>query len=129
MRFCNVAKLIGIINTYWMFWKLIKMLLIFFLFCSSLPCLTYSKNTKLSLFIRNRNLLEQHMHCHRQIVSIKVFKCIEKNCLFNGRSAGELRIHQSTHLAAKNYHCDADGCDYKTKTNALLKRYETITLP
>lgn len=69
-----------------------------------------------------RSLLEQHMHCHREMVSVKVFECPEKGCLFSGRSAAELRVHQVTHSDEKNYQCTVENCSYKTKTNALLNR-------
>lgn len=40
-----------------------------------------------------------------------------------GRSAAELRVHQTIHSNEKAYICDYDGCDYKTKTKTLLKRW------
>lgn len=70
-----------------------------------------------------RSLLEQHMHCHREMVAVKIFECSEKNCLFSGRSAAELRVHQSTHSNDKNFVCIIENCSYKTKTNALLNRF------
>lgn len=74
------------------------------------------------MFIIYRNLLDQHMHCHRKMLSIKTFECPEENCLFSGRSAAELRIHQTTHSTEKNHRCSVDSCEYKTKTKALLHR-------
>lgn len=73
-----------------------------------------------------RSLLEQHMHCHREMVSVRVFDCPAKDCLFSGRSAAELRIHQSTHSNEKNFGCTTPDCDYKTKTKALLNRFSVI---
>lgn len=62
------------------------------------------------------------MHCHRDIVSVKVFECPENNCLFSGRSAAELRIHQNTHSDERKHCCSFENCEYKTKTKALLNR-------
>lgn len=70
----------------------------------------------------HRRVSEQHMHCHREVVSIKVFECPEKDCLFSGRSAAELRVHQSTHSNEKNFSCSFESCEYKTKTQSLLNR-------
>lgn len=66
------------------------------------------------------------MHCHREIVSVKGFECLEKSCLFTGRSAAELRVHQTTHSNEKKFHCTINDCSYKTKTNALLNRYSSL---
>ncbi|XP_031619231.1 zinc finger protein 91 [Contarinia nasturtii] len=72
---------------------------------------------------RKKSLLEQHMHCHREMITVRSFKCPEQNCLFSGRSAAELRVHKSTHSNEKNYCCTVENCDYRTKTNALLNRH------
>lgn len=74
------------------------------------------------LSIYFRSLLEQHMHCHREMIAVRVFDCPEPDCLFSGRSAAELRVHQSTHSTEKNFCCTIPNCGYKTKTNALLNR-------
>lgn len=73
-----------------------------------------------------RSLLEQHMHCHREMVSVRVFDCPQEGCLFSGRSAAELRVHQSTHSNEKNHYCSVENCGYKTKTKALLNRWLQI---
>lgn len=62
------------------------------------------------------------MHCHKEVIPVKIFKCAESDCLFSGRSAGELRVHQATHSTERNFACTFETCDYRTKTNALLKR-------
>lgn len=63
------------------------------------------------------------MHCHREMVTVRSFECPEKNCLFSGRSAAELRVHKTTHSDEKNYCCTAENCNYRTKTKALLNRF------
>lgn len=63
------------------------------------------------------------MHCHREMVAVRVFDCPEKDCLFSGRSAAELRVHQTTHSSEKTFCCKMSNCNYKTKTNALLNRW------
>lgn len=68
------------------------------------------------------------MHCHRELVVVKAFKCPEKDCLFSGRSAAELRVHQNTHSDEKNYYCSIENCTYKTKTKALLNRLDSYLL-
>lgn len=62
------------------------------------------------------------MHCHKDVIPVKVFECPKSDCLFSGRSAGELRVHQATHLTEKKFACTFETCHYRTKTNALLKR-------
>lgn len=75
------------------------------------------------LFSVYRRILEQHMYCHREVVSVKEFKCTEADCLFTGRTASELRVHQTTHSTEKRFACTVDNCEYKTKTRALLNRW------
>lgn len=94
----------------------------------SVNCFYFSINCSLFPFNNSflchffRRLLEQHMHCHREMVAVRVFDCPEKDCLFSGRSAAELRVHQTTHSSEKTFCCMVTNCSYKTKTNVLLKR-------
>lgn len=83
---------------------------------------------KCCIFYFCRSLLEQHMHCHREMIAVRSFKCPEKDCLFSGRSAAELRVHQNTHSDEKNYYCSIENCTYKTKTKALLNRLDPYLL-
>lgn len=76
------------------------------------------------IFLHFRSLLEQHMYCHREMVTVRAFYCPEKDCLFSGRSAAELRVHQNIHSNEKNFCCTIGDCDYRTKTNALLNRLD-----
>lgn len=72
---------------------------------------------------KRKSILDQHMHCHRDVIAVKVFQCPEPNCLFNGRSAAELRMHQTVHIDEKSVYCDVAGCNYRTKTTVLLRRH------
>lgn len=75
-----------------------------------------------------RTLLSQHMYCHRELISnVQAFQCTTEGCSYIGRSAAELRVHQTTHSDEKSYVCDFDGCEYRTKTKTLLKRWSTRT--
>lgn len=122
-------------NRYWtlrrnMFRAYVICLFKRFLFCTRRKSIIKSSNYRLLIgfllwfnaILFPRTLLKQHMHCHREIITIAVFQCIEDDCSFIGRSAAELRVHQTTHSTEKNYVCDFDGCDYRTKTKTLLNR-------
>ncbi|XP_044753806.1 zinc finger protein 845-like isoform X2 [Coccinella septempunctata] len=69
---------------------------------------------------RKRFILQQHMKIHTG----KSFKCIHKDCIFTGRSLGELKIHFQTHFDERNFPCKS--CDYKGKTKQQLARHMTV---
>ena len=69
-----------------------------------------------------RKVLDQHVKVHYHQKTIKGFSCQYENCFYLGRSAAEVRNHLLTHSEERHFPCTEDGCDYKGKTIAQLKR-------